>query len=50
MEHGSGKGEMSPYAGFMPVNVRGYMQACVMSREVIRVFVDRIYSRNAKWF
>jgi hypothetical protein len=49
-EHGSAKGELSVLGQSMDRNVRGYLQACVVSGEVVRIYADRIYSRGEKWF
>jgi hypothetical protein len=46
-KYGTGSGEFSPQlGGNIRKNVRGYMQACVLSDDCIRLFVDRTYQRQ----
>ena len=47
VDHGSGAGEFNPRFGRrIERNIRGYMQACVLNGDCIRVFVDRVYPRQ----
>jgi hypothetical protein len=44
--HGTGKGEEHHTVGVIPHNVRGYCQAVVRSAESIRIFIDRVCTRQ----
>jgi hypothetical protein len=48
--HGSGAGEYVPPWGIMGCHVRGYLQACVIRRDTVRIYIDRVYSQHKKWF
>jgi hypothetical protein len=48
--HGSGAGEVHPMMGVIGCHVRGYLQACVIRRDTVRIYIDRVYSQHKKWF